>query len=139
MPPENVVNIHSIICRIFPPVCAGPRAPVPIPALPPPSPIMRLLADSVLESANEPQAMLRAQAFVKALAAEGEISPALEIVQELQKITPSDRFGLSSELYQMEANLQRQLGNEPAADLALRLAENQINSERLRLDLDRNR
>ncbi len=119
---------HNIICRLFPPACnvgGGGNG----------SPVLRQLADSIRDAPDEEQALLLANAFVKALAAEGELQAALSITQELQKLVPPDRFARASESYLIEADLQTQLGNSDAADLALRLSENLINSERLRINL----
>lgn len=118
---------YSILCRLFPPACNGGGGLG--------DPLLRDLALRVRDTQDEAQALLLANAFVKALAAKGELEPALKITQELQKLTPPDRFADASQLYLIEADLQTKLNNSDAADLAFRLSENLINSERLRLNL----
>ncbi len=128
MPPK----LYDILCSVYPPACNGGGTGSG-------DKLMKAIALSVRDATDEQQAFLRANAFVRALAAEGKIDKALEMAQELQKLVPSDRFAQTSELYLIEADLQRQLGNSNAADLALSLSESLINSERLRLNLAHHR
>jgi hypothetical protein len=125
--------LYELICQIYPKACGRDKTEMQVLE---PLDQIRQLAASVRAAKDGDQGLYRINALVQFLISEGELDPALKLVQELQNRVPQQQYTRSAEFYLIEADIQLHLRNNVAGRLAFDRVEEKINLERGRLGLN---